>query len=383
MEFRFTPEQTTIADSARGFLATNVTPSSLQTFIKNQVTFDSALWDSMVHQLGWPSVAVPEHLGGAGLGPVELAILMQETGAALAPAPLFATAALAIPAILAAATPAQQEHLLPAILAGAPATLCFTNAHGIPGPEGVTAELHPTGTAFRLTGTAGFVPHAVAAQHLVIACRAPNSTGANAISLIALPASHPGIKAMHHTTLDLTRPYSTLHFNNIDIPPLAILGQPHEAAPAFTHTLAFAAAMLAAEQLGGAERVLALSLDHTKQRKQFGRIIGSFQAIKHKLANMLLLVESARAAAYYAACTAAESPADLPEAASIARAYCSEAYCRCAAEAIQIHGGMGFTWDHPAQLYFKRARASATLLGDPAYHREQIAQIMGLNEAAA
>jgi len=188
---------------------------------------------------------------------------------------------------------------------------------------------------------------------------------------------------MHHTTLDLTRPYSTLHFNNIDIPPLAILGQPHEAAPAFTHTLAFAAAMLAAEQLGGAERVLALSLDHTKQRKQFGRIIGSFQAIKHKLANMLLLVESARAAAYYAACTAAESPADLPEAASIARAYCSEAYCRCAAEAIQIHGGMGFTWDHPAQLYFKRARASATLLGDPAYHREQIAQIMGLNEAAA
>jgi alkylation response protein AidB-like acyl-CoA dehydrogenase len=174
-----------------------------------------------------------------------------------------------------------------------------------------------------------------------------------------------------------------LYFNNIDIPREAILGQPHEAAAAFTHTLAFAAAMLAAEQLGGAERALALSLDHAKQRKQFGRIIGSFQSIKHKLADMLLLVESARSAAYYAACTAAETPADLPEAASIARAYCSEAFSRCAAEAIQIHGGMGFTWDHPAQLYFKRARASATLLGDSDYHREQIAQIMGLNEAAA
>jgi alkylation response protein AidB-like acyl-CoA dehydrogenase len=383
MEFRFTPEQTEIAHTARGFLAANVTALTLQSFVKTPTTFDSALWDAMAHQLGWPGVAVPERLGGAGLGPVELAILMQETGAALAPAPLFATAALAIPAILAAATPQQQQQLLPAIIAGAPATLCFTNQHGTPGPAGVTAELQSHGTAFRLAGAAGFVPHAEAAQHLIIACRAPGSTGANAVSLIALPAAHPGIHATHHTTLDLTRPYSTVHFENIDIPPEAILGRPHESTAAFTHTLAFAAAMLAAEQLGGAERTLALSLDQAKQRKQFGRIIGSFQAIKHKLADMLLLVESARSAAYYAACTAAESPADLPEAASIARAYCSEAFSRCAADAIQIHGGMGFTWDHPAHLYFKRARASATLLGDPAYHREQVAQIMGLDEAAA
>jgi alkylation response protein AidB-like acyl-CoA dehydrogenase len=187
----------------------------------------------------------------------------------------------------------------------------------------------------------------------------------------------------HHTTLDLTRPYSTIRYQNADIPRTAILGEPECAGPAFLQTLSFAAAMLAAEQLGGAEHVLALSVDHAKTRIQFNRPIGGFQAIKHKLADMKLLVESARSAAFYAACTAAESPEHLAEAAAIARVYCSDAFTQCAAAAIQIHGGMGFTWDHPAHLYFKRARASATLLGGPSYHREKIAQAMGLNAAAA
>ena len=383
MQFRFTPEQTAIADSARRFLAEFATPQALHSYIETPTPMHQPLWDAMTQRMGWLGVAVPEHLGGAGLTAVELAILMQQTGAALAPVPLFATTALAIPAILAAATPAQQADLLPPILAGAPATLCFTNPAGTPGCAGVTAELRRNGQNFRLTGAAGFVPHAEAARHLVIACRALGSVAEEDISLVALPASWPGLHYTHHTTLDMTRPYSTIHFKNVDIPRHTILGEPDAAGSALCQTLSFAAAMLAAEQLGGAERVLAMSLDHAKQRIQFARPIGSFQAIKHKLADMLLLVESARSAAYYAACTAAEAPEHLAEAASIARAYCSEAFTNCTAEAIQIHGGMGFTWEHPAHLYFKRARASSTLLGDASYHREIVARFMGLDEAAA
>ena len=383
MEFRFTAEQVAIGDAARSFFARHATPKKLQSYVAAPTPMDESLWQAVTLELGWPGVAVPESMGGAGLTAVELAILMQESGAALAPIPLFATAAMAIPAILAAATLPQQSDLIPPILAGAPATLCFTNEHGTPGPKGITAELHRQGATYCLTGQSGFVPHAAAAKTLIIACRAPNSRNAEGLSLIALPSTQPGLHQTHHTTLDLTRPYSTIRYQNIEIPQSAILGTPESAAPAFQQTLSFAAAMLAAEQLGGAERVLALSLDHAKTRIQFNRPIGSFQAMKHKLADMLLLVESARSAAYYAACTAAESPENLAEAASIARAYCSEAFSKCAAEAIQIHGGMGFTWDHPAHLYFKRARAAATLLGDPTYHREKIAQLMGLTEAAA
>ena len=383
MEFCFTPEQTYIAETAQAVLARHMPATRLHKILASGDSMDTDLWSVIARDMGWLATAIPEHLGGAGLTAVDLAILMQETGAVLAPVPFFATAALAIPAILAAGTPHQQASLMPELLAGAPATLGFTGAQGLPGCEGVTALLDQNAPTYCLTGTAGFVPHAAAAKYLVIACRAPGSRGAAGISLVCLPASTPGLGFEHHISLDLTRPYSTIHFENVEVPPGAILGAKDSAGPAFKQTLAFAVTMLAAEQLGGAERTLSLSLDHAKTRVQFGRPIGSFQAIKHKLADMKLLVESARSATYYAACTAAESPHDLPEAASIAQAYCADAFASCAAETIQIHGGMGFTWDHPAHLYFKRARAAATMLGDASYHREKIARLMGLHEAAA
>jgi alkylation response protein AidB-like acyl-CoA dehydrogenase len=378
MQFSFTPEQVHIRDTAMQFLASHPRPGRAEA-----PAVDDALWHEASRELGWAGVAVPEHLGGAGLGAVELAILMQETGAALAPIPLFSTAGLAIPAILAAGSPAQLAMFVPAIAAGGIATMAFTSVEGMPGLNGVTAELHHTANGFRLSGQAGFVPDAASAEHIVIACRAPRSTGANGVSLVVLPAAYPGLRRIDHTTLDVTRPYSTLQFENVDVPREHVLGEPEDAAAALQYTLDFAAAMLAAEQMGGAARVLATTVEFAKTRNQFGRPIGSFQAVKHKLADMMLLVESARSAAYYAACVAAETPALLGEAASVARAYCSDAFMRCAAEGIQLHGGMGFTWEHSMQLYFKRARASATLLGDAAYHRERVAQAMGLDEVAA
>ena len=384
MEFRFTPEQVHIRDTARAFLAAHATQAVLRQSIASGATMDRGLWGAVTDQMGWAGVAVPEHLGGAGLTAVELAILMQETGGALARIPLFCGAAMAIPAILAAGTVGQQAELIPPLITGGIASLCFTGVHGTPGPQGVTAELRRLGGGgFRLTGKAGFVPHAASADLIIIACRAPNSRGAAGISLVALPARWPGLCRTDLTTLDLTRPYSTFAFDDVEVPAEKILGEAEQGGDALRHTLNFAAAMLAAEQLGGAERVLEFTLEHAKTRSQFGRPIGGFQAVKHKLADMMLLVESARSAAYYAACTAAETPEDLAGAASVTRAYCSDAYMRCASEAIQLHGGMGYTWEHPAQLYFKRARASATLLGDAAYHRELVAQMMGLDEEAA
>jgi alkylation response protein AidB-like acyl-CoA dehydrogenase len=297
--------------------------------------------------------------------------------------PFFTTTAMAVPAILHAATHAQKSELLSGIVKGATATLCFTDTEATPGLDGVRAVLRRHGNAYRLTGQAGFAAYAACARYIIIAARAPDSRNEDGISLIALPGETVGLRRTDHTTLDLTRPYSTLTFDNVDVPLDCILGDPEAAGAALRHTLAFAAAMLAAEQLGGGERLLHMTTEHAKTRTQFNRPIGSFQAVKHVLADMMLRVESARSAAYYAACTAAESPRQLPEAASIARAYCSDAFSQCAADAVQLHGGMGYTWEHPVQLYFKRARASATWLGDAAYHRELVAQSMGLDEAAA
>jgi alkylation response protein AidB-like acyl-CoA dehydrogenase len=383
MYFRFTPEQESIRDTARAFLAQHATQARLRETIAAQAPTDEPLWHAITTEMGWPGAAIPEEFGGAGLSAVELAILMQETGAALAAVPFFTTTAMAVPAILHAATHLQKSELLPAIAEGDSATLCFTDTLGTPGLAGVRSELHRHGNAYRLTGQAGFIASAATARHIVVAARAPRSLGEDGISLIALSSDTPGLHRTDHTTLDLTRPYSALTFDNVDVPLDRILGVPESAGAALRHTLAFAATMLAAEQLGGAERLLHVTTEHAKTRTQFNRPIGSFQAVKHMLADMMLRVESARSAAYYAACTAAESPQDLPEVASIARAYCSDAFSHCAADAVQLHGGMGYTWEHPVQLYFKRARASATWLGDAPYHRELVAQSMGLDEAAA
>jgi alkylation response protein AidB-like acyl-CoA dehydrogenase len=216
-----------------------------------------------------------------------------------------------------------------------------------------------------------------AAQAIVVAARAAGSTGSAGVSLFALEGAD-GIERRPLVTLDQTRRQAELRFHSVRVPASARLGGEGEAWPQLARSLDLATVALCAEQVGGAQRCLDLSVAYAKQRQQFGRPIGSFQAIKHKCANMLLLVESARSAAYYAGWAAAEGEPDLPALAALAKAYGSEAYFRCAAEAIQIHGGVGFTWEYDPHLYFKRARASESLLGTPAQHRERLARHIGL-----
>jgi len=216
------------------------------------------------------------------------------------------------------------------------------------------------------------------ADRLIVAARSPGSTGADGVSLLLVPGDATGLTRARRPTLDQTRRLARIRLDGVRVPESALLGDEGAAAPALARTLDLAAIALAAEQVGGAQRCLDMSVAYAKERVQFGRPIGSFQAIKHKCADMMVQVESARSAVYFAACVAAEESAEVAESASLAKAYCSDAYFECAAQAIQIHGGVGFTWEYDVHLHFKRAKASETFLGDPTWHRERIARGIGL-----
>lgn len=281
------------------------------------------------------------------------------------------------------------KKLLPPLASGqCIAAFACTGPQGRPGPDGIEAFLTPIANGkFILSGSASFVVFGRSANLLIIAARAIGSSGANAISLLAVPAATRGIDIQKLAVMDLTRPYATLIFNNVEIGAEFILGEAGQAGDAFQKALALGNIALAAEQTGGAEKCLTFATEYAKQREQFGRAIGSFQAIKHKLADMMVMVEAAKSAVYYAACTADApvsqlKPAQLLEAAAVAKAYCADAFFKCAGEAIQIHGGIGYTWEHDAHLYFKRARASLNLLGDSRFQREQLAAQLFSGEIA-
>ena len=225
-------------------------------------------------------------------------------------------------------------------------------------------------------GVAGFVIHADTADLIVVAARAARSRGPSGVSLALVKPDDAGVVIEPLTMLDQTRPMSRVRFESVALRAESILGEPGEAGTALAMTLARALAALAAEQLGGAEAALEIATDHAKTRIQFDRPIGSFQAVKHRLADMMVATEAARSAAYYAACAVDELPEESEEAAAIAGSWCSETFNECAAGMIQLLGGVGFTWEHVAHLYFKRARAISTLLGAPAWQRERIAARM-------
>jgi alkylation response protein AidB-like acyl-CoA dehydrogenase len=377
MRFAFTEEQEALRAQARAFLAERSSGDAVRRAMESELGFEPDVWERIAGELGWTGVIVPEELGGVGLGHVELVGLMEEMGAALLCAPFFSTVCLGANALLVAGSESQRKAWLPRIASGeVVATLAF--GLGRPGPEGVELTWRREGADYVLEGTARAVIDGAAAELIVAAARAPGSSGASGVSLFALESTIGGLERRPLVSMDLTRRWAELRLRGVRVPAAARLAGEGEAWPALARVLDLATVALCAEQVGGAQRCLDLSVAYAKERHQFGRPIGSFQAIKHKCANMLLQVESARSAAYYAGWAAACGESELPALAALAKSYCSEAYFRCAAEAIQIHGGVGFTWEYDPHLYFKRARASESLLGTPAYHRERIAQLIGL-----
>jgi alkylation response protein AidB-like acyl-CoA dehydrogenase len=374
MDFTFNDEQRQLQESAQSFFAEYSDSAAVRRTMSDELGFDAETWQRLVRDMGWTGIGIPESYAGIGLGFIEIAIVQQEMGRTLHASPLFANNALAAPALLAAGNEQQRRRWLPALAAGeCIAAFACTGPQGIPGSAGIEAFLTPQSVGFTLSGAASFVVFGQSANVLIVAARAPDSHGDDGISLLVLTPDMPGIRIEKLAVMDLTRPYASIVFDNVAIASEHILGTPGQAHATFQATLALGNIALAAEQTGGAEKCLNFATEYAKQREQFGRAIGSFQAIKHKLADMMVLVEAAKSAVYYAACTATENPALLNEAAAVAKAYCADAFFKCAGEAIQIHGGIGYSWEHDAHLYFKRARASMNLLGDSRYQREQIA----------
>jgi alkylation response protein AidB-like acyl-CoA dehydrogenase len=381
MDFAFTAEQNLIRETARVFCDANAPSTRVRAAMKTPLGYDPAVWEQMAAEMGWAAIAIPERFGGAGQGPVELGILQHEQGRRLLPSPFFCTVCLATPIITTLATEPQQAHLLERIASGkARMAVALTGPRGTPGCAGVTAELSRHGNRYRLQGESSFVIYGHACDMLLIAARAPGTEGARGVSVVAVEPDRPGIRVEKQNMLDLTRPMSKMTFD-LDVGIESVLGEPEAAGPGLEQALQHARIALACEAVGGAEWTLEMTTAYVRQRVQFGRPIGSFQAIKHRLADMMVLLESARSGAWYAACAAGECPEELAQAAAIAKSASADAFYNCAANAIQLHGGIGFTWEHDAHLYFKRARASSTLLGSPAWQREQLARLMGLGEA--
>jgi alkylation response protein AidB-like acyl-CoA dehydrogenase len=381
VNFAFSDEQDQLRDAVRRFLEAKSPSSEVRRLMETTEGYDPAVWSQMAGELGLQSIHIPEEYGGQGFTFVELAIVLEEMGRVLLCSPYFSSVVLAADAIMNAGTPAQQGELLPGIASGETiAAFAFTEPNGRWDASGIEMVAQSSGSggsgdSYTLSGTKMFVIDGHTANLVVVAARLAGTSGEDGISFFAVDGDAAGLTRTALATMDQTRKQARLDFDGVAARPI---GEPGSAWPAMSKTLDQAAVCLANEMVGGAQKVLDMSVEYAKVRVQFGRPIGSFQAIKHKCADMLLEVESGKSAAYYAAWAAAEDNDELPVAASLAKAYCSDAYFHSAAENIQIHGGIGFTWEHDAHLYFKRAKSSELLLGDATYHRELLAQRIGI-----
>jgi alkylation response protein AidB-like acyl-CoA dehydrogenase len=376
VNFAFSEEQEELRRTVRQFLDAKSPETEVRRLMETTEGYDPAVWKQMGQELGLQGLAIPEEHGGQGYSFIELGIILEEMGRVLLCAPYFSSVVLAANAILNAGTDAQKSALLPGIASGdSIATLAFTEPSGKWDAAGITMEATENGGKFTLSGEKMFVLDGHIADLIVVVARTAGSSGTDGISFFTVRGDADGLSRTALSTMDMTRKQAKLEFKNVTAEPL---GAPGSAWPAFSKTLDQAAVALSNEMMGGAQRVLDMSVEYAKVRVQFGRPIGSFQAIKHKCADMLLEVESGKSAAYYASWAAAEDNDELPVVAALAKAYCSEAYFHATAENIQIHGGIGFTWEHPAHLYFKRAKSSEIYLGDPTYHRELLAQRIGI-----
>jgi alkylation response protein AidB-like acyl-CoA dehydrogenase len=282
-------------------------------------------------------------------------------------------------ALLVGGTEEQKQEHLPGIAEGQTrATLAWTASSRDWGAGGIETLARKRGGDFTLDGRQRYVLDGHCADLLVVAARREGSAGEEGISLFVLPADTPGVARRALPTMDQTRRQAEIELREVTLPASALMGEEGEGWTALAKTLDLAAVALSADQVGGAQRCLDLSVEYARERVQFDRPIGSFQAIKHMCADMMVEVESARSASYYAGCVAADDGEDLPVVSSLAKATCSDTYFHCAAEALQIHGGVGFTWEYDVHLYLKRAKSTESFLGDAAYHRERVAQRIGL-----
>ena len=379
MEFSFSEDQAELRRAARRFLEVASSEERVRTAMETEQGYDSATWEQLSEELAWTALTIPEEYGGLGMSYLDLHPLMEEMGRALLCSPFFSTICLGANALLLGGSDTQKERHLPGIAAGeTTVTLAYAEKNHQVDAENVEATYSRSGSGYTLRGKKSYVLDGHTADLLIVAARSEQSKDVEGVSLFLVPSDAEGVRRAWLPTMDQTRRLAAIELGDVAVPTDALLGEEGRGWELCQRTLDLARIALAAEQVGAAEMCLEMSVDYAKVRKQFGRPIGSFQAIKHKCADMLMMIESARSAAFYASALAAQGDSDLEEAASSAKAFCSDTFFHCAAENIQIHGGIGFTWEHPAHMYFKRAKATEVLFGDPSSHRERVARRMGL-----
>lgn len=379
MDFSFSESQDELRRAARRFLEVASSEERVRAAMETERGYDTGTWTRISDELAWTALTIPEEYGGLGMSYLDLHPLMEEMGRVLLCAPYLSTICLGANALMLGGAPEQQDRYLPGIASGdLTATLAYGEKNNRMDADGVEASYSRKGTGYVLSGEKTYVLDGHTADVLIIAARAEGTSGIEGVSLFLVPREAEGVNCSWLPSMDQTRRLASVELNAVLVSSDALLGKEGFGWGLCERTLDLARIALAAEQVGAAEMCLEMSVEYAKVRKQFGRPIGSFQAIKHKCADMLTMIESARSAAFYASALAAEGRADLSEAASSAKAFCSDTFFHCAAETIQIHGGIGFTWEHPAHLYFKRAKASEVLFGAPSFHRERVAQCLGL-----
>jgi alkylation response protein AidB-like acyl-CoA dehydrogenase len=367
VKFSFSSEQDEFRSNLRRLLADRSPTTEVRRLMETESGYDRDGWRSIDDALGLTALRIPEAYGGYGLTFGDQGIVLEEMGRALLCAPYFATAVLAAGAIINAGGEAEKEALLPGIASGdTTATLAWVEDNGRWDAEGTALTATQAGGDFVLDGHKSYVVDGHTADLIVVLARAPRG-----LSLFTVDGNVGGLTRRSLKSMDPTRKFARLEFSRVAARPLGATGQ---AAAPFERTLIEATACLANEMVGGADRLREDALAYAMMRMQFGKPIASFQSMKHKHADMLLDVELAKSAAYYAAASLDEGDADLAASVHLAKALASDAYIQTAIHAVQIHGGIGFTWDNDTHLWFKRAKSSEVLLGDAAYHRELMLQ---------
>jgi alkylation response protein AidB-like acyl-CoA dehydrogenase len=375
MNFDFSDEQKQLRDQARRFLSEKCPPKAVRAVLDGQASYDRELWQGLA-EMGFLGVAIPEEFGGAGAGHLELCVIAEEIGRSLAPVPFSSTVYLAAEAIQLAGSDAQKRKWLPVIASGgAIGTLALFEGGGNPSPRAIKLGA-PNGV---LDGVKKPVPDGAVADFAIVAARTASTGRETYIALFLVDLSSEGVETKPLTNVDPSRGQAEITFRNCAAEPL---GPANEGWSILSRVLDRAAVLLAFEQVGGADRALEMGRDYALDRIAFGRPIGSFQAIKHMLADMYVSATLARSNCYYGAWALSTNASELPEAAAAARISATQAFQQCSKNNIQVHGGMGFTWEFDCHLYYRRSNALALSLGSQSYWEDALIDRMRKRNAA-
>jgi alkylation response protein AidB-like acyl-CoA dehydrogenase len=376
MNFDFSDDQKQLRDQARRFLAEKCTTKQVRQVLEGKDSYDRALWKGLA-ELGFLGVAIPEEFGGTGAGHLELAVIAEELGRVVAPVPVASSIYLAAEAILIAGSDAQKRKYLPGLASGESiGTLALFEGKGNPNPAGIKVSA-AGGT---ISGVKMPVPDGEIADIAIVAARTGNSGRESDIALYIVDLKGKGVTRRSLQSIDPTHNQAEITFNGA---PAELLGRAEDGWSTLKQVLDRAAVLIAFEQLGGADRAMEMGRDYALDRMAFGRPIGSFQAVKHIMADMYVNATLARSNAYYAAWALSTNSSELAEAAAGARISATQAFQFCSKQNIQVHGGMGFTWEFDCHLYYRRSNALALGLGSLTYWEDQLIDSMRTRNAAA